>query len=755
MDMNRNLTARVTGMAGAAAVLALLAGGGARAAGPDATARRVEDVLRRMTLEEKAGQLNQLSGKAFLTGPGSPAVRNMEADIRSGKVGSMLNVKGARETRRVQALALQSRLHIPLLFGLDVIHDYRTVFPVPLGEASSWDLDAMQTSARIAAREASASGIHWTFAPVVDIGRDPRWGRVMEGAGEDTYLGSRVAAARVRGFQGEKLGGVESVMATAKHFATYGAATAGRDYHAVDMSERMLRETYLPPFKAAADAGVATFMNAFNTLNGIPGTGNRMLQRDFLKGAGGIKGFVVSDWGSAREMVVHGYAADLADAAAAVKAITAGSDMDMESNAYTSSLAALVKSGRVPLALVDDAVRRILTKKFELGLFDDPYRFSDPAREQAALSDPHTCEAARAIATESIVLLKNEHGALPLKRGAASIAVIGPLADARRDLEGGWIVESNAAHLKSLVDAVREHAGPGTRVSYAAGCAVACSDKDGFAAALQAAAGADQVVLAVGESWDMTGEAKSRTDIKLPGRQGELFEALRAIGKTPVVVVMAGRPLIFDNVADEASAILYAWFPGSEAGNAIADLLFCDANPSAKLPMTVPRNKGQIPISYQQYNTGRSVLDPGNVVYKSTYIDSPNTPRYAFGHGLSYTNFAYQGLALSRTRLQAGGSVTLSFTLSNTGKVAGAEVVQLYLRDPVASVVRPVEELKGFQRIVLAPGEQRRVSFTIDREMLAFYDDRMRWTAEPGKFELMVGSASDDIRLRGEIELTE
>lgn len=756
--MNRKLSAFAT----AAALLAAMTGMARAAELGDTvrrgtTAQRVEDLLRRMTLDEKVGQLNQLSGKAFLTGPGSPAVRNMEADIRSGKVGSMLNIKGVEETRRVQALALQSRLHIPLLFGLDVIHGYKTVFPVPLGEASSWDLEAIETSARIAAQEASASGIHWTFAPMVDIGRDPRWGRVMEGAGEDPYLGARIAAARVRGFQGEKLGGVESVMATAKHFATYGAVTAGRDYNAADMSERMLRETYLPPFKAAADAGVATFMNAFNTLNGIPGTGNRMLQRDILKGAWGFKGFVVSDWGSVGEMVTHGYAADLPDAAA--KAITAGSDMDMESNAYSSSLAALVRAGRVPEALVDDAVRRILTKKFELGLFDDPYRFSDLAREQAALSDPRHRQAERAIATESLVLLKNENGALPLRRGLRSIAVIGPLADARRDLEGGWIVESDAAHLASMVDAVRAHAGPGTRVTYAAGCDVACRGKEGFAAALKAAAGADQVVLALGESWDMTGEAKSRADIGLPGRQGELFEALRAIGKTPVVVVMAGRPLIFENIAMEAKAILYAWFPGSEGGNAIADLLFGDANPSGKLPMTFPRNMGQIPISYQQYNTGRPVLDPGQVVYKSAYIDSPNTPRYAFGHGLSYTSFAYRGLALSRTRLQAGAGegdgIELSFTLANTGKVAGAEVVQLYLRDPVASVVRPLEELKGFQRIVLAPGEQRRVGFRIDREMLAFYNDRMQWTAEPGKFELMVGSASDDIRLRGEIELTE
>jgi beta-glucosidase len=706
-----------------------------------------------MTLEEKAGQLNQLSGKEFSTGPHSDNVRNIERDIRSGRVGSMLNIKGVKDTRRVQALALQSRLHIPLLFGLDVIHGYQTVFPVPLGEAASWNLDAIEESARIAAREASSAGIHWTFAPMVDVGRDPRWGRVMEGAGEDTYLGSRIAAARVRGFQGVQLGGTASVMATAKHFAGYGAAIAGRDYNAVDMSEQQLYETYLPPFKAALDAGAATFMNSFNTLNGVPATGNAMLQREILKGKWGFKGFVVSDWGSVREMVVHGYANDLPDAAA--RAITAGSDMDMESNAYAAALPALVKTGKVDIAAVDDAVRRVLTKKFELGLFDDPYRFSDAAREQAALNDPRHRQAARRIAAESMVLLKNEGNTLPLRRGLRSIAVIGPLADARRDLEGGWIVQSNAAKMASLLDAVREHAGQGVRVDYAAGCDVACRGSEGFDAALKAAASADVVVLAVGESWDMSGEAKSRAYLGLPGRQGELFEALRAIGKNPVVVIMAGRPLIFENVAEQAKAIVYAWHPGSEGGNAIADVLFGDVNPSAKLPMTFPRNMGQIPISYQQYNTGRPVQDEKNVVYKSAYIDSPNTPRYAFGHGLSYTSFAYSDLRLSSSRTTPDGKISLSFTLANSGPVAGAEVVQLYLRDPVASVVRPLKELKGFQRVALQPGQKQTVSFTIDRETLAFYNRKLEWGAEAGKFEVMVGSASDDVRLRQTIELME
>jgi beta-glucosidase len=477
-----------------------------------------------------------------------------------------------------------------------------------------------------------------------------------------------------------------------------------------------------------------------------------MLQREILKGKWGFKGFVVSDWGSVREMVVHGYANDLTDAAG--KAITAGSDMDMESNAYSSSLAALVKSGKVDIAMVDDAVRRVLTKKFELGLFDDPYRFSDAAREQAALNDPRHRQAARRIAAESMVLLKNEGNALPLRRGLRSIAVIGPLADARRDLEGGWIVQSNAAKMASLVDAVREHAGQGVRVDYAAGCDVACRGNEGFDAALKTAAAADVVVLAVGESWDMSGEAKSRAHLGLPGRQGELFEALRAIGKTPVVVIVAGRPLIFENVAEQARAILYAWHPGSEGGNAIADVLFGDVNPSGKLPMTFPRNMGQIPLSYQQYNTGRPVQIEANVVYKSAYIDSPNTPRYAFGHGLSYASFAYSDLRLSSASMAPEGKIVLSFTLANSGPVAGAEVVQLYLRDPVASVVRPLKELKGFQRVVLQPGQKQTISFTIDRETLAFYNRKLAWGVEAGKFEVMVGSASDDVRLRQTIELT-
>lgn len=712
--------------------------------------RRIDALLAQMTLEEKVGQLHQLSGRQ-MTGPGSEKFSDKLADIRNGKVGSMLNVKGVAETREIQALALQSRLKIPLLFSLDVIHGYRTVFPVPLGEAASWDLDAMRQSAAVAAKEAAASGIHWTFAPMVDVGRDPRWGRVMEGAGEDAYLGSRIAVARIKGFQGEQPGALDRVMATAKHFAGYGAAIAGRDYNAADMSEQQLHETYLPPFRAAADAGVATFMNSFNTLNGVPATASSYLQRDLLKGKWNYGGFVVSDWASIKELVEHGYAANLADAAS--QALNAGSDMDMEGYAYSRHLAQQVKGGKVKQTLLDDAVRRVLRKKFELGLFDDPYRFSDAAREKAVLNDPEHARIARDVARKSLVLLKNERQALPFSKGLKSLAVIGALAESKRDLEGGWIVQSDESRVVSLADGIRNHLSPQTKLVLARGCDVACTDTAGFDAAVSAANQAEAVLLVLGESWDMSGEAKSRADIGLPGRQAALFDALAATGKPIVVVMLAGRPLVFDNVADKAAAILYAWFPGAQGGNAVADVLFGDYNPSGKLPMTFPRSVGQIPISYQQYRTGRPVLNEKNIVYRSAYIDAPNTPRYAFGHGLSYTSFTYSDLAIDKPALRRGDKATVSFTLANTGSRAGEEVAQLYLRDRVSSIVRPLMELKGFTKLKLEAGERRTVRFEIDRDTLSFHDARLAWTAEPGEFDIMVGTASDAIRLQGVLTL--
>lgn len=711
---------------------------------------RVDSLMKLMTLEEKVGQLNQYSGRE-VTGPVSEKKTDLLQDIRTGRVGSMLNVRGVKDTREIQKVALESRLKIPLLFSLDVIHGYKTVFPIPLGEAASWDLGAMRLSAQIAAKEAAAAGIHWTFAPMVDVARDPRWGRVMEGAGEDAYLGSLIAEARVKGFQGEQLGSVESIMACAKHFAGYGASIAGRDYNAVDMSKQQLWETYLPPFKASVDAGVATFMNAFNTLNGVPATGNAYLQRDILKGKWNFKGFMVSDWGSIGEMIPWGYAANEADAAA--KAITAGSDMDMESRAYIDNLAQLVKEGKVSLKWVDDAVRRILYKKFELGLFEDPYRFSNFKREKKVFSDPAHRVAARELAKKSIVLLKNDQNILPIKTDVRNIALIGPLVQAKRDLEGSWIVESDSVNVVSLMEGVRNQTSNKANLIYAKGAGVSSSSEDGFAAAVDAARKADVVIMALGETWDMSGEAKSRTDIHIPGRQEALFEAVKATGKPVIVVLMAGRPLIFDKIAAQASAILYAWWPGTEGGNAIADILFGAYNPSAKLPVTFPRSVGQIPLSYDVYNTGRPVKDPANTRYKSMYIDSPNSPMYAFGHGLSYTTFAYSDLKLDSSSINQNGEAVLSFRLTNTGKVTGEEVVQLYIHDEVASIARPLKQLKGFQKLSLKPGESRELKFTIKSELLSFYDNDLNWIAEPGKFKLMVGSASDDIRLQTNLTL--
>jgi beta-glucosidase len=720
-------------------------------ASPADIEQRISTLLAQMTLDEKVGQLNQYSGRE-VTGPASDRKNTLLSSIRAGQVGSMLNVKGVKDTREIQAVALESRLHIPLLFSLDVIHGYQTTFPIPLAEAASWDLDAIRLGAHVAAKEAAASGIHWTFAPMVDVGRDPRWGRVMEGAGEDTYLGSQIAKARVLGFQGEKLGGTDAIMACAKHFAAYGAATAGREYNAVDISEQQLWETYLPPFRAAAQAGVATFMNSFNTLNGIPATGNAYLQRDILKGQWKYPGFVVSDWGSIGELANWGYAADKTDAAQ--KAITAGSDMDMESDAYHQKLAQLVKDGKVNISLVDDAVRRILRKKFELGLFDDPYKFSDEKREKQVLSDPQNRAAARQMAQKSLVLLKNESATLPLTKALRRVAVIGPLAKSKRDLNGSWAVDSDTTRITSLYDGLRQRAGKTTELLYAKGCNVVGDSRAGFEQAIATAKNADLIVLTVGETWDMSGEAKSRTDIHLPGVQEELFKALKATGKPVAVVVFGGRPLIFDAISEQADAILYAWWPGSEGGTALADVLYGDYNPAGKLPITFPRSVGQIPIAYnQQYNTGRPITKPGDIRYKSAYIDSPNTPRYAFGYGLSYTTFKYSDLKISQAQLKSGESAQVSFTLTNTGKVAGEEVAQLYLRDPVASVARPLKELKDFRKISLKPGESKTLTFTIDKDKLAFYNSKLEWAAEPGKFILMVGSASDDIRLEGALEL--
>ncbi len=708
-----------------------------------------------MTLEEKIGQLNQYSDDWSATGP--VTVDNAKAtQIKNGQVGSLLNCIGVERTASWQKIAMQSRMKIPLLFGQDVIHGFKTTFPIPLAEACSWDLEAIKLSAQVAANEASASGIHWTFAPMVDIARDPRWGRVMEGAGEDTYLGSLIAKAKVEGFQGEKLGSTNSVMACAKHFAAYGAAIGGRDYNSVDMSERMLWETYLPPFKAAVDAGVATFMNSFNDINGVPATGNKYLQREILKGKWGFTGFVVSDWGSIGEMINHGNVKDGYEAA--LSAITAGSDMDMESRCYKNNLAKLVADNKVQVALIDDAVMRILLKKFELGLFDDPYRFCNPDRQQKALNNPEHTKIAREVASKSIVLLKNENHLLPLSKTTKTIAFIGPLVKAVKQNKGFWDVEVPGVDSNFIVsqwEGIENKIGSTAKLLYAKGCEIEGSNRAGFAEAVNIAKQADVVILSIGERRDLSGEAKSRSNINIPGVQEDLLKELLATGKPVVVLINAGRPLVFNYTADNAPAILYTWWLGSEAGNAIANVLFGDYNPSAKLPITFPRSVGQIPMYYNHFNTGRPAKNDDNHFNKSSYIDESIFPKYAFGYGLSYTTFAYSDLKIGSTKMSKKDQLQVSVTISNTGKYDGEEIVQLYLRDKVGSIIRPVKELKDFKKIHLKAGESKMISFVINVEKLSFYNQNLEWVAEPGEFELMIGASSEDIRLKAGFELVD
>lgn len=716
--------------------------------------KRVNELLQKMTLEEKIGQLNQYTGDNSATGPITINL-NKQNEIKNGQLGSMLNVLGVKYTRQYQELAMQSRLKIPLLFGQDVVHGYKTTFPIPLAEAASWDLNAIELSARISAIEASASGIHWTFAPMVDISRDPRWGRVMEGAGEDTYLGSKIAFARVKGFQGKKLGEVDAVMACVKHFAAYGAAVGGRDYNSVDMSHRMLWETYLPPFKSALDAGAATFMNSFNDLNGIPATGNSYLQRNILKEKWNFNGFVVSDWGSIGEMVAHGYSKDTKEAA--LQAITAGSDMDMESNSYRNNLADLVKENKVSIELVDDAVRRILYKKFELGLFDDPYKFSNPKRQKAALNNPEHTKIAREIAAKSIVLLKNENNILPLSKELKTIAFIGPMVKPKRMNHGFWAIDLkdvDSTYIVSQWEGLEKKIGKNTKLLYAKGCNIEGNDKSGFQEAITIANQSDVVILSIGEAWNMSGEAKSKSNIQLPGVQEDLIKELQKTGKPIVILINAGRPLIFNWTADNMPTIVYTWWLGSEAGNAIADILFGDYNPSGKLPMTFPRDEGQIPIYYNHFNTGRPSVNEDKV-YKSAYIDLPNSPKFPFGFGLSYTTFLYSNLNLSTHKINSLETIEVSLNVTNSGKYAGEEVVQLYLRDKVGSVVRPIKELKDFMKIHLEVGETKIIKFTIDKSKLSFYNDKLDYISEPGEFELMIGASSEDIRLKSNFELVE
>jgi beta-glucosidase len=741
--------------------LAFIPGAGAQGLVNPATEKRIDALLAQMTLEEKVGQLNQYSSAFDVTGPppGAGHQKVMYDQIRQGLVGSMLNVTGAEATRKAQQLAVDStRLKIPLIFGLDVIHGYRTMFPTPLGETASWDMAAIEQSARIGATEAAACGLHWTFAPMVDIARDARWGRIMEGAGEDPHLGAQAAAARVRGFQGKDLSALDTIAACAKHYAAYGFGEAGRDYNTVDISEQTLRNVVLPPFKAAAEAGVATFMNSFNEIAGIPSTGSVHLQRDILKGEWGFQGFVVSDWGSIGEMIAHGFSENLEHAAQ--QAITAGSDMDMEARAYVGHLAALVKAGKVDVKLVDDAVRRVLRVKFALGLFDDPYRYSDAAREKQALANPAHAAASRDVARKSIVLLKNDGGLLPLDKAVKTIAVVGPLAADKDSPLGNWRAQAVTGSAVSLLEGIQAAVPSSTRVVHAEGVklvtgqrnfgarlAINTTDRSGIPAAVEAARSADVVVAVVGEDAFQSGEGRSQAEIGLKGLQEELLKAVLEANKKVVVVLMTGRPLTLGWTAENVPAIVEAWHGGSQAGHAIADVLFGDYNPSGKLPVAFPRLVGQLPMTYARKNTGRPGPDPG--VTWSSYTDVPNDPLYPFGYGLSYTTFTYSDPKLSAAEIGRDGTLQVAVTVTNSGQRPGVEVAQLYVRDLVGSVTRPIKELKGFQKVDLQPGQSREVTFTLKASDLAFYTAAGKWEVEPGAFKVFVGGNSRDVKEAG------
>jgi len=712
---------------------------------------RVADLLSKMTLEEKIGQMNQYNGFWDVTGPtpqGGDAAKKYK-HLRKGYVGSMLNVTGVKEVRAVQKIAVEeTRLGIPLIIGFDVIHGYKTISPIPLAEAASWDLKAIKHSAQIAAEEASAAGINWTFAPMVDVSRDARWGRVMEGAGEDPFLGSQIAIARVEGFQGDDLSKFNTVAACAKHFAGYGFSESGRDYNTVDVGTSTLNNIIFPPFEAATKAGVRTFMNSFNELNGIPATGNKFLQRDILKGKWNFDGFVVSDWGSILEMQAHGYAKD--GKQAAELAINGGSDMDMESYLYVEELANLIKEGKVDEALITDAARRILRVKFELGLFDDPYRYLDEQREKEVTGKTEFQEAVLDMAKKSIVLLKNENNLLPLKNSGQKIALIGALANDKTSPLGSWRVGADDGTAVSVLEGMKAYSG--NKVSYSKGADVSVgktefgteltintTDKSGFPQAISEAKNADVVVMVLGEHGLQSGEGRSRTDLGLPGVQQELLEAVYKVNKNIILVLQNGRPLILNWADEHIPAIVEAWHLGTQSGNAIAQVLYGDYNPSGKLPMTFPRNVGQVPIYYNYKHTGRPTLPGQDVVFWSHYQDVENSPLYVFGHGLSYTNFEYSDLKIT---VNAKERVTVAFSLKNTGERKGKEVAQLYLNDMFASVTRPVKELKAFELVDLNPKESKRIEFTLAKDELGFFNNEGDFVLEPGDFKVFVGGSS-------------
>lgn len=717
--------------------------------------KKIDLLMSKMTLEEKVGQMNQYNGFWDVTGPapvGGTAEQKYE-NIKKGLVGSMLTVRGVKEVKAVQKIAVeQTRLGIPLIIGFDVIHGYKTLSPIPLAEAASWDLKAIEKSAETAASEAAASGINWTFGPMMDISKDARWGRVMEGAGEDSYLGSKVAIARVKGFQGDNtFKSPLRIATTAKHFAAYGFVESALEYNASEISNNTLFNQVLPPFKAAVDAGLKTVMTSFNTINGIPASGDKFLLRDVLKNKWGFNGFVISDWASIREMIPWGFSKD--EKAAAISAVEAGTDMDMEGGIYVPYLIDLVKQGKVKQEFVDDAVRRILRVKYELGLFDNPYRFLDEKREKEVIGSKANREAVLDMAKKSIVLLKNDTNLLPLKKSGQKIVLLGSLAESKNSPLGSWRIAADSNTAVSVLEGMQQY--KGNSLNYVKGLDLTTveptflteveyntTDKSGFEQAKKAAKEADVVVMVLGEHGFSTGEARSRTNLDLPGLQQEFLEEIYKVNPNIVLVLNNGRPLTISWAAEKIPTIVEAWQLGTETGNAVAQVLYGDYNPSGKLPMSFPRNIGQVPIAYNHYSTGRFTNKDNNVFW-SHYSDVEKTPLYPFGYGLSYTTFEYSNLKINKKSFPKGEKIEVSVDLKNTGKVTGKEVAQLYLQDEFASVVRPVKELKGFEMIELKAGETKTITFTLTDAELGFYNNQNEFVVEPGSFKVMVGGSSD------------
>lgn len=724
--------------------------------------RFIDSLMGRMTLSEKIGQLNLPAAGDITTGQTKSS--DIAGQIRQGNVGGLFNIKGVEKIRDVQRIAVEeSRLGIPLIFGMDVIHGYETTFPIPLGLAATWDMEAIERAAHIAAVEASAAGICWTFSPMVDIARDPRWGRVSEGIGEDPFLGSAIARAFVYGYQGRdpRHFANDEIMGCVKHYALYGAVEAGRDYNTVDMSRQRMYNEYFPPYKAAVEAGVGSVMASFNEVDGVPATANRWLMTDVLRDQWGFDGFVVTDYTGIMEMTAHGIG-DLQEVSA--RALQAGIDMDMVSEGFLSTLEESLASQRVNVEEIDRACRRILEAKYKLGLFEDPYRYCNPQRAKECIFTPEHCNEARRIAAESFVLLKNDNDLLPLRR-RGTIGVVGPLAASRENMPGTWSVATNLQIPQTLVEGLQQAVGKKARILYARGSNIVhdeeleknCtmfgreiprdgrSDREMLDEALRVAEQSDVVIAALGETSEMSGESSSLSQIGIPDAQQELLQALIATGKPIVLVLFTGRPLTLEWENEHVPSILNVWFAGTEAAPAICDVLFGDVNPSGKLPVTFPRNVGQIPLYYNHKNTGRPLLGDSFEKFRSNYLDVPNTPVYAFGHGLSYTQFSYGDVRLSAAEMTEQGSITATVRLTNTGKREGTEVVQLYIRDLVGSTTRPVQELKGFQRVTLKAGESRDVRFTIDASLLKFYNYDLEYVCEPGDFEVMIGGASDAV----------